>query len=299
MRISVASILVAGVLLAGPTPPSSLAGSTLPIAGGTFEASGAVFAQGGVLFVDDGQSDQLFWMTLDDAGRQIGRAEAVPLGISIADPEGITTDGSYIYVVGSQSKRDSQTGAGLARFVFDAKARQLTQAESLGELRALIYAAVPSIAQSAGKRLDGFNIEGLSWDPRNEQLLLGLRAPVVDGEALIIPLRLKDRQGRLRRDNIAVTGNSVMRLSLGGSGIRSLEYDRTAQRFWVISGADGSAEKTFGLWTWDGDSAPQAAVADLAFFDRKLKPEGITRVGEGSQGFTLLVYDTSRYLAMR
>jgi hypothetical protein len=77
-----------------------------PFAGGKFEASGVVGVPGseGVLFVDNGRKGQVFWMRLDQDGKQSGAINALDLGVGIEDLEGITTDGTYFYVISSQSR---------------------------------------------------------------------------------------------------------------------------------------------------------------------------------------------------
>src|SRR5688500_8242204 len=60
--------------------------------GGLFEASGVADVAGtdGVLFVDNGRTGQVFWMSLDQNGKQIGAIKTIGLGINIEDVEGIT-----------------------------------------------------------------------------------------------------------------------------------------------------------------------------------------------------------------
>jgi hypothetical protein len=52
----------------------------------------------------------------------------------------------------------------------------------------------------------------------------------------------------------------------------------------------------FKLWEWDGDAA-RPALRELSTFDRRLKPEGVTRFAAGGPGFTFIVFDTSGYAA--
>src|SRR5687767_8184047 len=83
-----------------------------PIAGGGFEVSGVVHINGtnSFLFVDDDNTRHVLWLELASDGTQKGKAVRIPLGAEIVDPEGMTTDGKYIYIVGSQSKRQSSSG---------------------------------------------------------------------------------------------------------------------------------------------------------------------------------------------
>jgi len=143
----------------------------------------------------------------------------------------------------------------------------------------------------------GINVEGLAWDPRGGRLLLGLRSPIVEGHALVVPVRLRDPRGALTADNLEVEGPKAIRLPLGGAGIRSIEYDDRTRAFRVITGAGPNSEKMdFKLWEWDGDGA-RPALRELGTYDRRLKPEGVTRASSGGRDFTFIVFDTSGYAA--
>lgn len=52
----------------------------------------------------------------------------------------------------------------------------------------------------------------------------------------------------------------------------------------------------FKTWEWNGNDATPA-LSEKETFDRRLKPEGITRVSTGTREFTFIVLDTSGYAA--
>jgi hypothetical protein len=89
--------------------------------GGVFEASDVTSVPGtdGVLFVDDNRQDEVFWMRLDQDGNQVGEIKPIKIGVSVDDPEGITFDGSWFYVVSSQSGTKVEETNALVRFTFD------------------------------------------------------------------------------------------------------------------------------------------------------------------------------------
>lgn len=127
-------------------------------------------------------------------------------------------------------------------------------------------------------------------------MLLGLRSPVVDGQALVVPLKLRDPKGSFSFDNLEVEGRKAIRLPLGGAGLRSIEYDNSKQAFYLITGAGPNNEKLdFKTWEWSGKA--DSALRELETFDRSLKPEGITRVSNGAGDFVFIVFDTSGYTA--
>jgi Protein of unknown function (DUF3616) len=280
--------------LRGPATPTA----ERLIEGGTFEASGVVSVAGtdGVLFVDDGRDDVVFWMRVDSDGRQLDQAVAIPLGVRVGDLEGITTDGTWYYAVGSQSKAEFVEGPGLVRFRFDPETRRIDRAESVSGLRRRLLSLLPSVAKAAGPREDGFNIEGLAWDHASKRLLLGLRSPVIDGHAIVLPLDVGDPQSRLASlDRLNVSETDIVRLPLDNAGIRSMEYDARAGGFLVVAASSGSAP--FRVWKWTGGSSGSSQLAVHASFAARLKPEGITPL-HGQRAFTLIVFDTSRYVAV-
>lgn len=267
--------------------------------GGKFDASGVADVPGtdGILFADNGREGQVFWMKLDGNGRQVGAIKAVELGVSIEDIEGITTDGTYFYVVSSQSRPKAIEKDGLVRFKLAAATQQAQAVESLGGLKNFLVENVAELREEGEKKGKdgGLNIEGLAWDARRGRLLLGLRSPIVDGHALLVPLRLRNPRGAFSTENLEVEGSKAIRLPLRGVGIRGIEYDSRANVFRVISGAaEDQGQTDFGLWEWNGDDL-QPALTETKRFDNDLKPEGVARVTAGGRDFLFIVCDASGY----
>lgn len=296
-------LLALGIVLLGAPRAAELAGSA-PItsfSGGTFEASGVAHVPGtdAVLFVDDGRPDEILWMQLGEDRKQAGAIKTIDIATSIIDLEGITTDGEYFYVVGSQSKSKGADQVGLARFRVDAASQRVTGTQAVSGLKKFLADNVAELRGMENTKYNdgGINVEGVSWDPQNTRLLLGLRSPVVDSEALVVPLKLRDLQAALSFDNLEVEGGKAIRLPLGGAGIRSIEYDESRKAYFLITGAGPNSEKMdFKTWEWSGNGAAPA-LRERETFDRRLKPEGITRFSNGARDFIFIVFDTSGYAA--
>jgi hypothetical protein len=302
-----AVVLASGIVLYTSGPDSVIAGkisgaTAKAFAGGTFEASGVAHVPGtsSILFIDDGRPNEVLWMELDEGGNQRGAIKAVSLGVSVEDPEGITTDGTYFYIVSSQSRPRGGGQAGLVRFKFNPANQTIEDAQTVGDLKQLLVANVSDLRDlgAAKAKDDGINIEALAWDPAQGRLLLGLRSPVIDGNALVVPLKLSDARGQFSLQSTRPGGIEAIRLALGGQGIRSMEYDEKSKLFQIIAGATEAQDKNdFKLWEWGGDGG-QAGLRDVATFDRKMKPEGVTRASVGNSDFKFVVFDTSKYLKM-
>jgi hypothetical protein len=275
---------------------ASAAGDPIRINGGTFEASGVVHvpSTAGVLFVDDGRTREVFWMELNADGTQKSAAVPIPLDADVTDLEGITHDGTSYFVVGSQSKATGFDGDGLVRFRFNAAARRVEQVERIQGLKKWLAANVSELEGSALLIGDAvLNIEGIAWDPKRERLLLGLRAPVVDGHALIVPLQFKERSAPFRVENLVVDAAGAIRLPLHGAGIRSIEYDVPSSAFRIITGAGLNKEnKEFRVIEWAGAGS---TVREVTRYPSRLKPEGITRAVIDGRPRTLIVFDTGRF----
>ena len=267
----------------------------VPIRGGVFEASGVTAVPGtdGVLFVDDNTSDAVYWMRIDGSGAQVGTVERVPLGVAVADPEGITNDGTSFYVVGSQSKVKGQQGAGLVRFKFDAESKRVRDLERVDDLASVLLGKLPELARLA--KGEGLNIEAIAWDARHGRLLLGLRGPLDGSRAIVVPLAVSSG-GSFAAASLKVGDGGLIRMDLGGKGIRSLEAGDGGEMLVIAGATDSEKRVDFTLWEWNGTagSAPRLA----ATLDRDLKPEGVARVTISGVARTIVVCDVGRLLAL-
>lgn len=134
-------------------------------------------------------------------------------------------------------------------------------------------------------------IEGMCAGP-DGSLLIGLRSPLIDGRALIIPMRNPEQ---------VIVGEPPefgppTQLDLGGRGIRSIENDarpRTAaRRGYVIcasptAGAD-RASGDFGIFEWDGTGKPRRVLADGL---TEMTPEAVMTAPD-EDGFYVLSDDS-------
>src|SRR5688572_16744385 len=268
-----------------------------PIAHGDFELSGVAHVPNSsqILVLDDDTTKEIFLVEVGRDTTHIGSAIPIALGADVTDMEGITFDGTSYYVVGSQSKPTGFEGDGLVRFTYDPVTRRISKTEKIVDLKAWLadnVAELHGTARAIGDHV--LNIEALAWDPIGERLLLGLRAPVVDGHALVVPIKLIDPAGRFSRDNIRADGPAV-RVDLGGDGIRSLEYDPASKSYRLITGATLNEEtRDFRIVEWDGRHGTQ--VRDIALYSKKLKPEGIANAELYGKRTRVIVFDIGTFL---
>ena len=117
------------------------------------------------------------------------------------------------------------------------------------------------------KEANAFNIEGLSATPQS-QLLIGLRNPVPNGKALLIPLLNPEEivQGSGTRARFG----EAFQLDLGGLGIRDIALYQ--DKYVIIAGPYHQGGK-FQLYRWNGDTSEPTPIT-VKHLDR-YHPEAI------------------------
>lgn len=222
-----------------------------------------------------------------------GRVVPVALAASVADPEDVTSDGTYFYVIGSQSRGGGRNADGLIRFRFDPVAKKTSQLERVVGLEAWLFEKVGELRRLSRGRSGPLNIEGMTWDRARQRLILGLRSPQSGGRALFVALRIGDASRPLSAANLTAE-SQLLSVDLGGLAVRGLGYDTATNRILIIGGGSTDEGKgPFRLFEWDGASGSQAR--DLGPLRSEEKPEGIARIALGGVMKTLIVFDLGGY----
>jgi len=124
----------------------------------------------------------------------------------------------------------------------------------------------------------GLNIEGLSVSKDGRSLLLGLRSPLVQGRALVIPVtNAVAALGLGGSDPQPIAAGEPVLLDLGGLGIRSIEWDAERKAYLIAAGDAGDA-KVFRYYTWTGEAAATPVKVKAPGAITRLQPEGIAPV---------------------
>lgn len=147
----------------------------------------------------------------------------------------------------------------------------------------------------AGGGVSGLNIEGLTVSKDARTLLLGLRSPLADGKALLIPVTNPVAAlglGESAPQPLALA--QPVLVDLGGLGFRSIEWDAARGVYLIAAGsADDRAVYRFFTWTGESKDAPVAVTTASALKAAAIEPEGLTPVagfssiavvGDGSAG---------------
>lgn len=207
-----------------------------------------------------------------------------------ADLEGAARVGSRIYWISSHARN----GEGKRRddrlrfFATDITGQTVRPVgrpyrHLLDDLLAAPTLAGLGLADAAGLAAEapgGFNIEGLSVAP-DGSLLIGLRNPVPQGQALLLPLL---NPGDLIEGRGPARFGPPVRLELGGRGVRDIE--RVGSGYLIVAGPPADTGR-FGLYRWSGKAgdAPVPLPIDLG----TLRPEAVFSWPDGQ--LTLLSDD--------
>jgi len=201
------------------------------------------------------------------------------------DLEGAATVGDTAYFIGSHGRTASGKLAPARAHLFALHLGDEVRfvGQSFSGLREALF-RLPELgpkleeaAQRAPKsRAGGLNIEGLSATS-DGALLIGLRNPLIDGQAILITLDNPDAVLRGRPPSL-----HAEQVDLGGRGIRAMT--RHGDHHLIVAGAvDG--ERDFAIYTWDGTTT-RAVPLDLGDLD----PEAIGTI----DGRILLLSDDGR-----
>lgn len=207
-----------------------------------------------------------------------------------SDLEGAAQVGGRIYWIASHA-RNSSGEVRKDRHRFFATAFVGTAVKPVGkpytgllaDLLATQALAPLKLAEAAGRAAEaegGLNIEGLAA-AADGSLLIGLRNPIPQGEAIVVPLlnpaELVDGKGPARF-------GAAIRLDLGGRGVRSIE--RVGSGYVIAAGPPADAG-TFAVYRWSGKpgDAPSHVQLDLG----TLQPEALFAWPDGQ--LTLLSDD--------
>lgn len=258
---------------------------------------------GRFLVVEDEKQHPLSLVTIGGDGhvesRPVEREADDALG-KLDDLEGLALDAQgRIYAITSHSRSgdgdDKKSRNKLVRFRIEAD--RIVAPAVVTDLKSRLTAAHPVLAAAAAvmdvKTSGGLNIEAIDIAPGTQQLLIGLRSPLLDGRAIIVrvenPAAMFDAGAAPRVAPVLDT------LDLGGHGIRGLSWVPALNGYLVVSGPVAREQVQFRLWFWSGQndaSARPVVVPGLPGFEHA---EGVTpALIDGQQRIVIVSDDGSR-----
>jgi hypothetical protein len=245
-----------------------------------------------IWIADNEQSDHLFEYEANEKGR-LSKADRwmIPLGEEVSDIEALVKDGDAILAVGSHGRNKScefkKKRARVARISANGSTIELVagaknwtddltdcktwialpdDGDAARSLREAACETIVKEEEAAGKsegdsekckEKKPLNIEGAVSVPGSggsARVWLGLRAPVVDGKAIL--LRLAPLSGPSEK---RITIDGIAAIDLGGKGIR--ELTTSDGQIWGIAGTELDLPKEDGfLWRVKEDQLKNGAT---------------------------------------
>lgn len=185
-----------------------------------------------------------------------------------SDLEGAAGIGNRVYWISSHSfKKDGEDKAKRKVF-FATRVERKNGKPTLVGTGHVIKSLRDPIAKAAGVDPKDLNIEALAATPEGG-LLIGLRQPLRNGRALLIPFK---NPSAVIDDNAPPELGAAISVELKGGGFRSMELIGTSPaRYAIVAGPVSDSPEGFKLFRWGGDNQDPVEVRPLAF--ERFKPE--------------------------
>jgi hypothetical protein len=226
-------------------------------------------------------------------------SEADALG-KLDDLEGLAIDHTgFVYAITSHSRNnkgeEKKSREKLVRFRVDGN-RPLAP-RIVNDLKLTLTARHPVLARAAAitdvKADGGLNIEALEFSSGQQHLMIGFRSPLDGGQALVAVIR--NPAAMFEPGTATDVAPELIRLDLGGHGLRGMSWIPSLQGYLLISGPVAKEQTHFRLWFWSGlaDTKPRRAEAEgLPGFEHA---EGVTpAVIDGMPRILIVSDDGSR-----
>lgn len=256
-------------------PPSHLTESGMGKFSALYEPSGAQqLPDGSMLIVEDEAQRAMNILTVGPDGGLVENTIANlrltrSFGRELNDMEGLAVDQKgNIYATTSHSsdKNGRRQTAREQLLRFNISGSQAGNIATITTLRddladsATIAAAIKARTSQVAN-FDELDIEGLAYDDKTQELLLGIRDPVVDGLTMIIPIT---NPAEMFDNNSAPAFSAPIFLDIAGGGIRSLHFDKVLDKFIIANELeDEEGDKFSQIWTWSGDAQDEPVAMNL------------------------------------
>ena len=203
----------------------------------------------------------------------VGRLDVEPFTtFDKSDLEGTARIGSRIYWISSHSFNKSGDDRAKRKVLFATDIISGSGAPTLREVGIPFTGLRDALTNAAGVPAAKLNIEGLAAT-ENGGLLIGLRGPLVNNEAVVVPF---ENPAEVISGSAAPRFGQAIQLKLDGLGIRSIDRVGTGNRRYLVSaGPEKDGEGSFRLYWWSGraDDLKPNEIKDLDI--ASIKPEAL------------------------
>ena len=250
--------------------------------------------QGIVIFEDDGvKMISLHSVVKDDLGLTLKKQHSTAMDLDITDIEGAASGAdNTVFAIASHSLNKKDQRRDKREQLVQLKMNDGMDVSLLGNvgMREAIVGELLKIDPALAERADDINIEGLCFSKVGDTLMIGLRAPLYKGKAIV--LLLENPYEVISDSFTAKFSAKPLLLDLGGAGVRALAYSDSSGKYFFISEVETKKKKMRPrLWAWDGGKV-QAVVRMKVPGLKKLKNiEGLTFFRTQGEDKVLFVCD--------
>lgn len=260
-----------------------------------YEPSGAASLSDGRVIVveDDGDRPvRLFSHTLNKSQLSLSPESLKGEITKVQDFEGVSEGKDneiFLITSHSTSKKGERKKTREKLIKLTLKGERISKIQVVGNLLPFIQKKLKDSLKLEKKDLEKINIEGLGFNATQETLLIGLRSPVFNGMALILPLLNPYDLFSKKQDPIF---NDIITLDLEGAGIRAITYDTKRNRFLIAGEAKNKKGKLRSrIWAWDGLQNTKATRIEVPKIKEVKNIEGMTIVHREGTSYLLFVCD--------
>ncbi len=264
-----------------------------------YEPSGAASLSDGRVIVVEDEGDhplQLFSLTENEGEVALSPEPLKGKLVKVQDLEGVSVgvnDEILLISSHSKSKKGLQSKTRDKFIKLTIKADQIANVETFGNLLPFIRTQLNDSLKLENKQLDDINIEGLAFNATQDILLIGLRSPVYEDQALI--LSLMNPYDLFSKKHDPIFDDKIITLDLEGAGIRAITYDKKYNRYLIAGEAENKKYKLHSrIWAWDGLSDTRPSRLDIQKVKKMENIEGLTTVSHEGSSYLLFVCDTGK-----
>lgn len=263
---------------------------------GIYEPSGLIhLGEGEFILIEDEAAHPFHLVRLKSNGslEEAGEIRQSGPKTKLIDLEGIAFDGHFVYAITSHSlNKKGKAPEGRSILIrYQYRQGELEVSSVIKDLKAPVISLLKLIYPgfTEAQLSNQLNIEALSWSSDSQSLYLGLRAPVINGQSLII--QINRPSDMFERGSAAAFDAQIIALNLGGVGIRAMNWDAQLNRFVLIAGDKKKGDGQFVAWSWSGSSE----IAAEKQWEAGKSTEGLAQFKiPGLNGWVLLKDDGKR-----
>jgi hypothetical protein len=195
-----------------------------------------------------------------------GKAQPIGNGIDMetftsfdkSDLEAAAVIGDRVYWISSHSFNSQGEDKSKRKVFFATKIVQADGKPTLVSVGKPVKSLRDPLAKAAGVKPEEMNIEALTATPEGG-LLIGLRAPLRDGEALVIPF--KNPAAVVDDPGTPPDFGAAIKVKLEGRGFRSMEtLGSGTARYAIVAGPVSDKAEGFALFRWSGPGTDPVEV---------------------------------------